>query len=35
MKKLSLLLAFMIPVFILFGQVERDRVLVELGTGTW
>ena len=35
MKKLSLLLLLLLPVFVLFAQVERERVVIEIGTGTW
>ncbi len=36
MKKTLLALSLIIATFILFGQqVERDKVLLEIGTGTW
>jgi hypothetical protein len=34
MKKITLLFALLFPV-LLFSQVERERVVVELATGTW
>jgi PKD repeat protein len=35
MRKLTLLLIFLLSVAALFSQVTRDKVVVEVGTGTW
>ena len=35
MKKFTLLFIFMLSLSTVFAQVERDKVIVEVGTGTW
>jgi PKD repeat protein len=35
MKKSTLLLICLLPAFAVFSQVTRDKVIVEVGTGTW
>jgi hypothetical protein len=34
-QKLTFLLAFVLMGLISFSQVDRDQVILEIGTGTW
>ena len=35
MKKITFLFIFLLAASTMFAQVSRDKVVVEVGTGTW